>query len=141
MSKADNSVVVNKAVEMDGNKVIYCESFVVSRDWLQEVIDTEFNDYDSIEDFLENYVPEEDGQELYDMAESAGEIENEFTNTNEDGDSFEFSSTDLDDMAEIEIDDGDEFEEFEDGDISDFINGTDDDEDDLEGFDDLQELD
>lgn len=141
MSKADNSVVVNKAVEMDGNKVVYCESFVVSRDWLQEVIDTEFTDYESIEDFLENYVPEEDGQELYDMAESDGEIENEFTNTNEDGDGFEFSSADLDDMADIDLDDEDEFDEFEDGDISDFINGSGDDEEDIDAFDDLPEID
>jgi len=54
-------------------------NFVVNAGFLKSVYESEFHDeYDTFEDFLEAYVPEEDGQRVYELAVSSGKLVEDF---------------------------------------------------------------
>lgn len=61
---------LNRAWIIDENKNIIGETnFVVSEDWLVKLFENEYIDiYDSLEEFLDVYEPETDGEFIYQKA-------------------------------------------------------------------------
>lgn len=141
MSKSTESITLHKVLEVEGQKVVYRESFVIPYDYLGDIV-AEETDFDDVEDFLANYVPDDDGQMVYDMAEGDGMIEHEetypidsgsntpeFIGYEEDEEALVFNGDSLEDEEDLGDFDEDEdlgelgFEELSDRELDDFING------------------
>lgn len=71
-------VEVVKSLELDENdEPVYKESFMISRDNLENVVLDYMDGFDDVDEFLENYYPELDGEEVYEIAKDKGWIESE----------------------------------------------------------------
>lgn len=71
-------VEVVKSLELDeNNEPVYKESFMISRDNLENVVLDYMDGFDDVDEFLENYYPELDGEEVYEIAKDKGWIESE----------------------------------------------------------------
>lgn len=71
-------VEVVKSLELDENdEPVYKESFMISRDNLENVVLDYMDGFDDVDEFLENYYPELDGEEAYEIAKDKGWIESE----------------------------------------------------------------
>lgn len=110
----ENKIEILKELQLDDDEnVIYKDSFKISVEDLTEILSTDIEGYDDVEEFLENYDPDSDGMEVYEIAKEKGldieecledNINEENAGLNdEDIDLSEFDS--LDDLDGLDEDD------------------------------------
>lgn len=110
----ENKIEILKELQLDDDEnVIYKDSFKISVEDLTEILSTDIERYDDVEEFLENYDPDSDGMEVYEIAKEKGldieecledNINEENAGLNdEDIDLSEFDS--LDDLDGLDEDD------------------------------------
>ena len=109
----ENKIEILKELELDDDgNVLYKDSFKIFAEDLAEILTVDVEGFDDVEEFLENYDPESDGMEVYEIAKKNGlEIEDCLEdNLNEENDGLddeEIDMSEFDSLDDLELDDED----------------------------------